>query len=465
MKEFNVAIVSGNIFSSVWRLAWPVTLLNLVNGTHQLVDHILVGHFVPSENNAANAAIGVAWQVFLVIVVFIASIFHGMNVLLARYAGKQDRHNLSRVFYQAFLMSLYILVGIVAPAGYFGAPYMLDFVEAPPEVQVHALPYLRLLFACGSPMFLMFLLNGAFQASGDAKTPLVLGILSTVLNIIISAILIIGPGPLPALGALGAALGTILAASVSVFISLWLVFTHRMIIHPPEKFTLIPDMAVIRVIARIGIPTGIQGVLLNLAGVFLLKYIGGLTYESAAVMAAYTICYNQLFSIVTWVSFGLRSACSTVMGQNIGAGDPARGKRGVLVGAGIGAIWAIAIGLVFWFFPGQLLYLFDAAKGSVLVHGTNLLQVLSFSGIVLAVALALTGGLQGAGETKSPMYIAFLTQILLLLGICAYYNALGTLTPEKVWGAILIAHTARLALTYLVFRTEEWAHRKVELEH
>jgi len=463
MKEFDRDIVSGSVLRSVWKLTWPVTLLNLVNGLHQLVDHVLIGHYVSSESNAANAAVGVAWQVFLVIIVFIASIFHGMNVLLARYAGKQDRDNLGLVFYHSFLGCIYILIGIVAPIGYMISPWLLDFVEAPASVQYHALPYLRVLFVCGSPLFLMFMMTGAFQASGDPKTPLVLGILATILNIAISAGLITGFGPFPYLGAVGAAVGTVLASTVSAVIAFALVMRRKMIIPPPKHFAWFPDLRVMRQVARIGIPTGIQGVLLNLAGVFLLKFIGGLDNNSAAVMAAYTICYNQLFSLVTWVSFGLRSACSTIMGQNIGAGDPERGKRGVMVGAGFGAIWSIMAGVLFWFFPFYLLSMFDAGQGPVFEYGKTLLQYLTFSGVVLAVTLALTGGLTGAGETKIPMYIAFLTQIVLLLGICAFFAWQGTLTPDKVWAAILTAHSARLILTFAVFRTEAWAHKVVEI--
>ncbi|MBI1319694.1 MAG: MATE family efflux transporter [Candidatus Hydrogenedens sp.] len=462
MKKFDDQIVSGSILRSVWKLAWPVTLLNLVNGLHGLVDHILIGQYHGSENNAANAAIGVSWQVFLVIVVFISSLFHGMNVLIARYAGKQDRHNMSHAAYHAFLSSVYILVFILAPCGYFLAPHLIDLVGATPEVKLHALPYLRIMFTCGAPLFLMFMMVGAFQASGDPKTPLVLGVLATILNIAISATLIVGIGPIPPMGTVGAALGTVLAPLVSVSIGLILIARRRMILQPPEKFTLIPDLAVMRVIARIGLPTGVQGVLLNIGGVMLLWFIGRLEY-SASAMAAYTICYSQLFSLVTWTSFGLRSASATVMGQNIGAEKPERGKKGVAIAAGLGFAWASVIGIMFWTIPGPLLGLFDATSEPVFSYGVSLLHILAFSGIVLAPTLAFTGGLQGAGETKIPMYIAFATQILLLLAMCGGFYWAGTLTTEKIWFSILSAHSTRLVLTYAIFRTEAWTRTQVEL--
>jgi len=464
MKKFDEQLVSGSILRSVWKLAWPATLLNLVNGLHSFVDHVLVGHFVESEANAANAAIGVAWQTFLIIVVFIASLFHGMNVLISRYAGKRDRENMSRVAYESFLSCVFLLVFVVAPGGYFAAPYLLDFVDASPEVQGHALPYLRLLFVFGAPLFLSFMFTGAFQASGDPKTPLVLGILATILNIAISAVLITGAGPFPALGTIGAGLGTVLAPLFTVAISIALVMRRKMILQPPSSFRIFPDLAVMKVVARIGIPTGIQGVLLNIGGFLVMVFIGSMDKAVAVpALAAYTICYAQLFSLVTWTCFGLRSASATLMGQNIGAGVPARGKRAVSTAATLGAIWAVAIGSTFWFFPAELLAMFDAVEPAIVSTGSSLLGYLTFSGVVLAITLALTGGLQGAGETKIPMYIAFLTQIVVLLGICLWFYVAGTLSPERVWMAIFISHLSRLVLTWAVFRTEKWAHREITL--
>src|SRR5690606_28887693 len=144
---------------------------------------------------------------------------------------------------------------------------------------------------------------------------------------------------------------------------------------------------------------------------------------------AYTVCYAQIFSVVTWTGFGLRAACATVMGQNIGAGKMDRGKHAVYLGAGIAAAWAIGFGLVFWFFSGPLLAVFALRDAPIVGQiGQELLRFLAFSGFFVAVTLAFTGGLQGAGDTKKPMYIAFITQIVILLGLCFAFLQLGRLS-------------------------------------
>jgi putative MATE family efflux protein len=460
MNKFDKEIVSGSIVRSVWKLAWPLVLLNLVSGINGLVDQVLVGHFVYASNNAANAAIGISWQVFMVVVVFISSLFHGLNVMISRYAGMQDRRGMSNVFYQVFLCSVLVLVGVVAPVGYLIAPLMLNFVHAGDEVGRHALPYLRMLFVCGAPLFLMFLFTGAFQASGDPRTPLKLGVLTTLLKIAISLALIVGLK----MGTMGAALGTAIAPLITVCVAISLILRGKMILHRPDRFGLLPKWSVIESVVRIGVPTGLQGVLLNVGGVLLLKYIGSLD-QAPAALAAYTICYSQLFNLVTWTSFGLRAAAGTMMGQNIGAGNPARGKRGVAVAGCMGAGWAMVIGLVYWMIPVQLLALFNAVEEPVVSYGVSLLHILAVSGVLLATTMGLTGGIQGAGYTKAPMYIAFFTQIVILLGVCAIFQATSVLTPQRVWLAILISHGSRMILTYAVFRSGKWAHTKVDLAY
>lgn len=459
MKHFDLELVSGNVYRSVWKLAWPAMTLNLVNGLHGFVDHVLVGHFL---GYAANAAIGIAWQLYLVLMVFIASLFNGMAVLVARYAGRQDREALNRIVYHTFLSMVYVFGIFAVPLGFFVAPRLLPYMNPSIEVQENALPYLLILFTCSAPLFLMIMVTNALQAAGDPRTPMKLGVLATTLNIVISALLITGAGPLPAMGTMAPAIGTCAAPLVSVVIVIVLAARGRLIIQLPHKLEWIPDWSIVKVITRIGIPTGLQAVLLNLGGVMLTVFIGRLD-DSVAAQAAYTICYSQLFSFVTWASFGLRASAATMMGQNIGAGRPERGKAGVYIATVVAFFWASVLGLLFLAVPKVLLGLFGATEGTVVDLGVSLLRYLALSGIFVATTLALTGGLQGAGDTKRPMVIAFLTQIVVLLGFCAVAYWMDMLTPQLVWLAILLSHASRFALTYGAFRQGRWAHIKLDL--
>jgi putative MATE family efflux protein len=461
MREFDEELVSGNIFRSVWKLAWPVILLQLISGIHGFVDHLLVGNFV--KDYAANAAIGVSWQLFLVMMVFIASLFNGMGILLARYSGRKDKETVNRIAYQVFLASAYIVLFVAAPLGYFLTPYLIDITKASPEIREYAQPYLRVLFTCSLPLFMTFALNSAFQATGDPRTPLKLGILTTLINVVLSYVLITGPGPIPAFGALGAAIGTVIAPLPSLAIAISLVMRHKMIVGVPEKLTLALDFTVIKSVAKLGVPTGIQAVLLNAGGVLLMRYIASLEIGTAA-LAAYVICYSQLFSFVTWTSFGLRASSATIMGQNLGAGQPVRARRGVYVTSFMSMIWAGAFAALYWTAPGFLMGLFNYPEGDVFLIGKDLLHYLSGSAFFVAAALTITGGLQGAGDTKTPMYVAFLSQIVVLLGICEVLERMGQLTSTWIWTAILVSHITRFLCTAVVFERGKWIHIKMELE-
>ncbi|HEX6990760.1 MAG TPA: MATE family efflux transporter, partial [Gemmatimonadales bacterium] len=189
--RFDRSIVEGPLRSAVWKLAWPTMLVNIIGGMQGLVDQVMVGHIV---GFTGNAAIGVASQLMLVVIIFITSIFTGMSVLVARFAGAGDEEKVNRTIYQAFLTAAVMAVLIMAPVGYFLAPSLLDFVNAAPAVQAEALPYLRIMFVFSFGMLVFFMLGGALRSAGDARTPMVLGITMTVLNIIFNIILIRGLG-------------------------------------------------------------------------------------------------------------------------------------------------------------------------------------------------------------------------------------------------------------------------------
>ncbi|MDT8369117.1 MAG: MATE family efflux transporter [Longimicrobiales bacterium] len=459
-RRFDRSIVEGPIRSAVWKLAWPTMIQNILGGLQGLVDHVMVGQYV---GFTGNAAIGVAWQIWVVVIVFISSLFTGMGVLVARFAGADESEKVNRVVYQAFLTSAILVLGIMAPIGYFTAPWLLGLVNATPAVQAEALPYLRIMFVFSFGMLIFFMLGGALRSAGDARTPLRLGIVMTLMNITFNVILIRGLGPIPALGTTGAAIGTVLAAGIVAtyaFVRLcegrWVVAFHR-------GMRLLPDWAIIREIFRFGLPTGIQGVAMNIGGVFLLGFVGSLAV-SAQAQAAYVVSYTQLFSFITWTSVGMMGATAAVAGQNLGARQPERASRAVHTAAGFGLLLAAGIGASFLLIPETLLAIFGMDERIVVDLSVELLRYLAVSGLFITVALAYTGGLQGTGDTRSPMFISIFSQLVVPLGICFSFQTFGTLEASHIWLAIVVGHFCRAALSVAVFRRERWRGIEVSIE-
>ena len=458
-RRYDRSIVEGPLRSAVWKLAWPTMLTSIVGGLQGIVDQVMVGHLV---GFTGNAAIGVSSQIFIVVIAFIISLFTGMSVLVSRFAGAGDEEKVNRTVYQAFITALGISLLVLAPAGYFLAPYLLDFVNAAPAVQREALPFLRIMFIFSSGMMIYFMLAGALRSAGDARTPMIIGVAITLLNIAFNVVLIAGLGPIPAFGTAGAAMGTVLAmglVAVYAFFKLW---KGGWVVRFPRGEGYGPDWAIIRALFRFGLPTGIQGIAMNIGGVLLLSFVGSLA-QSAASQAAYAVSYSQLFSFITWTSMGLMGAAAAVAGQSLGAHNPDRANEAVHVAARIAVVGAAFVGIFFLFLPRQLLAVFGMHEPAVVEIGVQLLRVLSVSGLFIAVALAYTGGLQGTGDTRSPLYISIVSQIVVPLGICFVIRETSTLQPLHIWLAILTGHITRCVLSVVRFGQGKWRGIRVDI--
>jgi MATE family, multidrug efflux pump len=311
-------------------------------------------------------------------------------------------------------------------------------------------------------MLIFFMLGGALRSAGDARTPMILGISLTVLNVVLNVILIRGLGPIPAFGTKGAAMGTCIASGLLALYALWKLWNGGWVVSFPRGRGWALDWDIIRALFRFGLPTGFQGIAMNIGGVFMLAFIGSLA-QSAAAQAAFAVCYSQLFSLVTWTSVGLMGAAAAIAGQNLGAGQPDRAAAAVHVAARIGLSSAAIVGALFLFFPRQLLAVFGMDDPVVVQIGVQLLHVLSVSGLLIAVALTYTGGLQGTGDTKGPMYISIVSQIIVPLGICFVIQRTSTLDAIDIWIAILVGHATRCALSVLRFNQGRWRNIAVSV--
>lgn len=458
-RRYDRSIVDGPLAPAVWKIAWPTMLANIIGGLQGIIDHAMVGNLV---GFTGNAAIGVSWQIFIIVIVFISSLFTGMSVLVARFVGAGDSDKADRTVYQAFITAVALSFGIIAPLGYFVSPWLLDFVNAAPAVRDQALPFIRIMFLFSGGMMLFFMLGIALRSAGDARTPMILGVVMTVLNAALNVVLIRGLGPIPAFGTKGAAMGTCIASAVVSIYSLYHLWNGSWVVGFPRQHGYKPDWQIIRSLFRFGLPTGIQGIAMNVGGVLMLSFIGSLA-QSAAAQAAFAVSYSQLFSLITWTSVGLMGAAAAVAGQNLGAGKPDRAEQAVHVAARYGLTGAALIGCLFLFFPAHLLAIFGMHGGPVVQIGVQLLHILGVSGLFIAVALTYTGGLQGTGDTKSPLYISIISQVIVPLGICFVIKRTSHLDPIDIWIAILVGHMTRCALSVVRFRQGRWRSIRVDI--
>jgi Na+-driven multidrug efflux pump len=279
----------------------------------------------------------------------------------------------------------------------------------------------------------------------------------TVLTVVFNIILI------PAFGTVGAALGTIASSTIVAAYGMWRLFAPGSVIHFDAHMDRHLDFGIVKSLFKFGLPTGVQGIAMNVAGVLLLRFIGSLEH-SAAAQAAYAVGYTELFSLITWTSVGLMGAAATIAGQNLGAGNPERAMHGVAAASRIGLMVAAVIGALFVLVPQYLLGIFGMTEPLVTEIGEELLMYLSISGFFITVALSYTGGLQGTGDTRSPLYISVVSQIGVPIGLCTIFQATGGLQPGEIWLSIVLGHFTRAALSVLRFRQGKWRQIAVDIE-
>jgi Na+-driven multidrug efflux pump len=170
-----------------------------------------------------------------------------------------------------------------------------------------------------------------------------------------------------------------------------------------------------------------------------------------------------LFSLITWTSVGLMGAAATIAGQNLGAGRPDRVLAGVWVASRIGLGVAAVVGALFVLVPGALLGIFGMDDPVVLGLGRQLLRFLAVSGLFVSVALCFTGALQGTGDTRSPLYVSIVSQIVVPIGLCSLAQAFWGLQAHHIWTAIVLGHMTRCALSIAIFRRQKWRAIEVSL--
>ena len=269
-------------------------LTNVIGGLQGMVDHALVGHLVGFK---ANAAIGVSWQIFIVVIVFISSLFTGMSVLVARFAGAGDEEKVNRTVYQAFLTAIFIALGIMAPIGYFVSPASAQSRQrcagsqsrsvtvSPHHVCVqlrhddllhaeHRVAFRRRRAHADDARHHDDCAEHRFERRADSRAWSDSGVRNERR----------GDGNVHRFGT-GRVLRTWQDCGAA-----------RGSISFPRGGGFGPNWTIIKSIFKFGLPTGIQGIAMNIGGVFMLAFIGSLA-QSAAAQAAFAVSYTELFSL------------------------------------------------------------------------------------------------------------------------------------------------------------------------
>lgn len=419
--------------------------LNMVVG---LADIFMVGHL----GAVAVTAVGLSNQAVMLVTTFFAATATGVTALVARHIGADEPERANVITHQGYLLGA--LFGVLALA--FGLSMRLPTMralQAPPEVLGDGATYLGIVALSFPFAAWLFIGNAALRGSGDTRTPMLIMLVVNIVNIGVAYAAIYGVGPLPALGVAGSALGAAVGRSVGGLLvtALLLRGRHGLRLHVRR---LIPDLPQIRRIANIGLPAGAEQLLMRGAQTTFAATVATL---GATAFAAHQIAL-QAESLSYMPGFGFAMAATTLVGQGLGARDPARARADGRLSQWLAAAIMSCIGVIFFLFPGQMIGIFINDL-QVIALGVWPLRLVAFSQPILATSMVLGGALRGAGDTRTTLFITggglWLVRLPLAWLLVPRLGLIGA------WIAMVTDLYVRGVLAWLRFRSNRWTLLKV----
>lgn len=392
-----VDMTHGKLGKKILYFALPVALTGILQQLFNAADSIVVGRFA---SKAAMAAVGSNSSIISLVVNLFLGISLGANVVIARFTGQNDEESLSRGVHTAVLSS--VLFGVIAAAiGEAIAGPMLRAMDVPPDVFPMAEAYLRIYLA-GMPVILLYNFESAiFRSQGNTRTPLICLIIAGVLNVLLNLFFVI----VLDMAAAGVAIATVVSNLTSSVLMFILLMKSKGPLHL-EFSKLRIDGPILGKMMRIGVPSGIQGIMFSLSNLVIQSAINSLGTDVMAGSAASLNVEILAYYLVN--AFG--QATTTFVSQNYGAGKPDRCKATTRIALGQDlVVTAVMSGLVIAFAP-QIIHIFNTDP-MVIHYGAIRVRWLVGCELINVFLEILSGAMRGYGKSLSPAIITF-------VGVC-----------------------------------------------
>jgi putative MATE family efflux protein len=446
----NRNLTTGNIYKNIWILAFPMMIGNVLQTVFNVVDMIFVGKLGPDS----IAAVALCGMILMLIITLLIGIGVGTTAIIARHIGAKEYVKANEVALQSILLGTFIALFLTV-AGYFLSETLMKLFGAEASVVQLGTVYLRITFLGSITLFILFGGAAILRGAGDARTPMFILILSAVINIIADPLLIFGIGPFPRLEIAGAAIATVFARSVGMFITLYVLIKGYSVIQISFRNIKLKFDVIWRII-RLAVPGSLQMGFRSVSGVILMRIVALYgTYSLAALGIGLRV--NM---IVMMPGFGLGAATATLVGQNLGAKQPRRAEKSAWISLGIYEGIMICMGFLFYLFAPKIIAVFNTDP-NVLREGISFLHIVTLSYVFLAIAIVLNQALNGAGDTLSPMVITGIAVFGVRIPLAFLLPRLFDLGTSGIWLAVALSTVLEGTVVGFWFRSGRWKRKKV----
>ncbi|WP_243700353.1 MATE family efflux transporter [Halorussus pelagicus] len=450
MDHVDDSITEGGLLGPMFKLAWPIVVIQLLQVTYNIADTFWLGRLSAD----AVGALSLAFPLIFLLISIAGGFTTAGSILVAQYTGADSKGSAGEVAGQivSFVTLLALALSIV---GYVATDSMLGLLPSQDATTEQIIPlaadYMEVFFLGLPFLFGFFVFTSLMRGYGDTKTPMRVMFVSVALNVVLDPLLIFGVGPFPAMEIEGAALATIFSRAVASALGFYVLFVAKA---GPDVAVgdLVPDLGYIWDIVRIGVPSTVEQSMSALAMITLTAMV---VQFAPPVVSAYGLG-NRLASLVFLPAMGLGRATNTMVGQNLGAGKSERAERAVWIAAKVGAAVMAVVAVVAALFPEPIVSVFlatesEAARETV-GYGATYLRIRSAEFVFMAILQVMLGGYRGAGNTKTAMIFSMVALWVGRVPTVYYLAFVAGMGATGVWigmalGSILGAIAAALWFT------------------
>lgn len=446
IKDFT----TGNIDKAIFLLAVPMILEMLLESLFAVVDI----YFVNKVGIDASSTV-VLTEASLTILYSVAwGLSIGVTALVARRAGEKNFKAASDIAVQSILIGVFLSI-IISIIGFFFPKNILLLMGATAKIANENYLYTQIMLTSNLVIVLLFINNAVFRGAGNASIAMKALLIANAINIVLDPLLILGIGPFPKMGVVGAAVATTVGRSVAVCYQFYHLFNGKALVTLTIK-NLVVKFGLIKNILATSAGGMFQFIIGSCSWVFLAMIIAESGTEAVSGYGtAIRIC---IFTILP--AWGLANAAATLVGQNLGAGQPDRAEKSVWRAAFLTFCFFALVSVCFFVFGEQLMRFFIQDEPAVKA-GTLCLHILAIGYVFFAYGMIITQAFNGAGDTTTPTYInlvVFWAIQIPLAYLLAKYFLMG---PLGVYIAIGVSESILAVISIYIFKKGKWKLIKV----
>ncbi|MCI1958075.1 MAG: MATE family efflux transporter [Clostridia bacterium] len=440
-KAVSVDMINSNAGHSLLVFVIPMIIGNIFQQFYNMTDSAVVGHFVGEE---ALAAVGASYAVTNIFIALANGAGIGCSVIISQYFGARDFKRMKSAVSTA-LLTIFAMSVVLAVAGAVVNERILYFINTPENVFKGACDYLRIYFY-GLPFLFMYnVLSSVFNSIGDSRTPLLLLIFSSVLNIFLDIVFVAKFG----FGIKGVAYATLIAQGISAVIS-FIILLKRICFYKSENYNKY-DATLLKTMSVVAFPTMLQQSIVSVGSLLVQSVINGF---GTSVLAGYTAATRVHFICIVPV-LALGNATATFTAQNIGAGKTERVSLGYRAGIKIMGVIYVFVWILLMVFSKDVVSVFlgDTSSKAAYETGISYLRFISFFYFIFGLKSITDGVLKGSGDMK---IFTGANLINLSIRVVFSYVFAPFIGACAVWYAMPIGWFVNFAIDFIRYINGKW---------